>query len=43
VGEVVAKVEAVTREDVTQIANQVLDPQRLAYAAVGPLQEEAAP
>jgi len=38
--EVVARIEAVTREDVAQVADQVLDPQGLAYAAVGPLPEE---
>jgi len=40
--EVVARIEAVSREEVTQVADQVLDPRGLAYAAVGPLSEEGA-
>jgi len=39
--EVAAKVEAVTRDEMAQVANQILDPDGLAYAAVGPGQEEA--
>jgi len=41
--EVVARIEAVTRDETAQVAYRMLDPGALAYAAVGPEQEEATP
>ena len=40
--EVLAKVDAVTRQETEQVTSEILDPDALAYAAVGPFDEEGA-
>ena len=39
-GDVIKKIKAVTREDIKRVAKEILDPQRLNVAIIGPMSED---
>jgi predicted Zn-dependent peptidase len=38
-GDVIKKIKAVTRNDIKRVAKEILDPQRLNVAIIGPMSE----